>query len=162
MGPIRRAPSPSRAWRNHNSSTTSDWRNQLWFGDNLDVLQKFDREVVDLTYLDPPFNSNANYNVLFEEKSGRKSESQTIAFKDTWDWGDEAQDAMDRIMTGGRAPQKLKDLMEALSKFLSKDNTASKTPMMAYLVMMAERLVELHRVLKPTGSLYPATTSSWC
>lgn len=134
-----------------------NWKNQLWFGDNLEVLQskEFDREpFVDLIYLDPPFNSNANYNVLFEEKSGAKSESQTVAFKDTWEWGVEAQTAMDRIMTGGRAPQKLKDLIEALSKFLSKDNTASKTPMMAYLVMMAERLVELHRVLKPTGSLY--------
>lgn len=130
-------------------------RNQLWHGDNLEVLQRHIEDAsVDLIYLDPPFNSKADYNVLFEEKAGRKSDSQTVAFKDTWEWGEEAADAMDRIMTGGRAPRKLRDLIEALGKFLGRDDAASKTPMMAYLVMMAERLVELHRVLKPTGSLY--------
>jgi len=124
-----------------------DWKNRLYFGDNLDILR---REVpdasVDLIYLDPPFNSNATYNVLFKEKSGEESAAQITAFEDTWQWGLESEAVYKEIVTAG--PRKLADLMQALLAFLGRND------MMAYLVMMAIRLVELYRVLKPTGSIY--------
>jgi site-specific DNA-methyltransferase (adenine-specific) len=124
------------------------WKNQLYFGDNLDILRSGRIPVgsVDLIYLDPPFNSNATYNILFAEKSGEKSAAQITAFEDTWQWGKEAMAAYDDVMHGDRP--KLKDLLQALRAFLGQND------MMAYLTMMAVRLVELHRVLKPTGSLY--------
>ncbi|MGD1155412.1 MAG: DNA methyltransferase [Terriglobia bacterium] len=124
-----------------------DWKNKLYFGDNLDILR---REVpdasVDLIYLDPPFNSNATYNVLFKEKTGEESAAQITAFEDTWQWSVEAEAVYKEIVTSG--PRKLADLMQALLAFLGRND------MMAYLVMMAIRLVELHRVLKPTGGIY--------
>ena len=124
------------------------WKNQLYFGDNLDILQgqHIPAGSVDLIYLDPPFNSNATYNVLFAEKSGEKSAAQITAFEDTWQWGQEAEGAYHDVVTLG--PRKLSDLIQALRSFLGQNN------MMAYLTMMAVRLVELHRVLKPTGSIY--------
>jgi len=124
------------------------WKNQLYFGDNLEILrgQHIPAGSVDLIYLDPPFNSNATYNVLFAEKSGEKSAAQITAFEDTWQWGQEAMAAYDDAMKLG--PRKLADLLQALRAFLGQNN------MMAYLTMMAVRLVELHRVLKPTGSIY--------
>ncbi len=124
------------------------WKNQLYFGDNLDILRSGRIAVgsVDLIYLDPPFNSNATYNVLFAEKTGEKSAAQITAFEDTWHWGAEAAAAYDDVMKYG--PGKLADLLQALRAFLGQND------MMAYLTMMAVRLVELHRVLKPTGSLY--------
>ena len=124
------------------------WKNQLYFGDNLDILrrQHIPAGSVDLIYLDPPFNSNATYNVLFAEKSGAKSAAQITAFEDTWQWGTEAEAAYrDAVQLG---PRKLADLLQALRAFLGTNN------LMAYLTMMAVRLVELHRVLKPTGSIY--------
>ncbi len=124
-----------------------DWQNRLYFGDNLDILR---REVpdasVDLIYLDPPFNSNATYNVLFKEKSGEESAAQITAFEDTWQWGLEPEALYKEIVTSGT--RKLADLMQALLAFLGRND------LMAYLIMMAIRLVELHRVLKPTGSIY--------
>jgi site-specific DNA-methyltransferase (adenine-specific) len=124
------------------------WKNQLFFGDNLEILRSGRIPVgsVDLIYLDPPFNSNATYNVLFAEKSGEKSAAQITAFEDTWHWGEGAAAAYDDIMK--YAPANLRDLLQALWAFLGQND------MMAYLTMMAVRLVELHRVLKPTGSLY--------
>jgi site-specific DNA-methyltransferase (adenine-specific) len=124
------------------------WKNQLFFGDNLEILRSGRIPVgsVDLIYLDPPFNSNATYNILFAEKSGEKSAAQITAFEDTWQWGTEAMAAYDDVMKIG-APR-LADLLQALRAFLGQND------MMAYLTMMAVRLVELHRVLKPTGSLY--------
>lgn len=124
------------------------WKNQLFFGDNLEILRSGRIPVgsVDLIYLDPPFNSNATYNILFAEKSGEKSAAQITAFEDTWHWGKEAMAAYDDAMKIG-APR-LADLLQALRAFLGQND------MMAYLTMMAVRLVELHRVLKPTGSLY--------
>jgi site-specific DNA-methyltransferase (adenine-specific) len=124
------------------------WKNQLYFGDNLEILRsgRIPVSSVDLIYLDPPFNSNATYNVLFAEKSGEKSAAQITAFEDTWHWGEEAAAAYDDIMK--YAPAKMRDLLQALRAFLGQND------MMAYLTMMAVRLVELHRVLKPTGSLY--------
>jgi site-specific DNA-methyltransferase (adenine-specific) len=124
------------------------WKNQLFFGDNLDILRsgRIPVESVDLIYLDPPFNSNASYNILFAEKGGEKSAAQITAFEDTWHWGAEAAAAYDDVVRGDRP--KLGDLLQALRSFLGQND------MMAYLTMMAVRLTELHRVLKPTGSLY--------
>lgn len=124
-----------------------DWKNKLFFGDNLHVLREHVAdESVDLIYLDPPFNSNANYNVLFAEANGSKSSAQITAFDDTWHWGIDVEGAYHDVVTGG--PKKVSDLMQAYRQFLGTND------MMAYLTMMAPRLVELHRVLKPTGSLY--------
>jgi len=124
-----------------------DWKNMLYFGDNLPILrQHVANESVDLIYLDPPFNSKATYNVLFKETSGEQSAAQITAFEDTWHWGLESESAYHEVVTSG--PKKLADLLQALRAFLGQND------MMAYLTMMAIRLVELHRVLKPTGSIY--------
>ncbi|MGO8789600.1 MAG: DNA methyltransferase [Terriglobia bacterium] len=128
-------------------SPAMDWKNKLYFGDNLNILRDCVADAsIDLIYLDPPFNSNANYNVLFKEKSGEESAAQITAFEDTWQWSLEAEAVYKEIVTSG--PRKLADLMQALLAFLGRND------MMAYLVMMAIRLVELHRVLKLTGSIY--------
>ena len=127
--------------------TEAGWQNKLYFGDNLDILRKhIADESVDLIYLDPPFNSNATYNILFEEKSGEKSAAQITAFEDTWHWGLESEKAYHEVIT--RGPGKLPALLDALRSFLGAND------MMAYICMMAIRLAELKRVLKPTGSIY--------
>ncbi len=124
-----------------------DWTNQLYFGDNLSVLREhIPDESVDLIYLDPPFNSNATYNVLFEEKSGEDSAAQITAFDDTWHWDLVSEAAFREVVTQG--PPQLADILQAMRSFLGQND------MMAYLTMMAQRLDELHRVLKPTGSIY--------
>ena len=121
--------------------------NKLYFGDNLDILrQHVADESVDLIYLDPPFNSNATYNVLFREKSGEQSAAQITAFDDTWHWGLESESAYHDVVKDG--PKALADLLQAMRSFLGQND------MMAYLTMMAQRMVELHRVLKPIGSIY--------
>lgn len=121
--------------------------NHLYYGDNLEVLRAHIRdESVDLVYLDPPFNSNATYNVLFRGPSGDSSQAQIEAFEDTWHWNNAAERAFDEVMQG-RNPD-VAEMLRAMRSFL-KDND-----MMAYLTHMAVRLVELHRVLKPTGSIY--------
>ncbi len=125
----------------------TDWTNQLYFGDNLSVLREhIPDESVDLIYLDPPFNSNATYNVLFEEKSGEDSAAQITAFDDTWHWDLGSEAAYRDVVTDG--PERLASLLQAMRAFLGQND------MMAYLTMMAQRLAELHRVLKPTGSIY--------
>ena len=123
--------------------------NRLLFGDNLKWLRDakiFPDASVDLVYLDPPFNSNADYNVLFREASGEASQAQFHAFTDTWNWADAAQTFAEFVDTCPNTT--VVEMVEALHQFLK------NSPMMAYLAMMAPRLVELHRVLKPTGSLY--------
>lgn len=121
--------------------------NHLYYGDNLEVLRDSIRdESVDLIYLDPPFNSNATYNVLFRGPSGDQSQAQIEAFEDTWHWNNAAEKAYDEVMFGRNSD--VADMLRAMRSFL-KDND-----MMAYLTHMAVRLVELHRVLKPTGSIY--------
>ena len=122
-------------------------QNTLFYGDNLDILQKhMDDATVDLVYLDPPFNSNRDYNVLFKESSGAESPAQIKAFGDTWKWANAARDWED-FPTLCPNPR-VQDLMDGFIKMLGRNDVT------AYLVMMAPRLYHLHRVLKPTGSLY--------
>lgn len=120
--------------------------NRLYYGDNLDVLREhIPDESVDLIYLDPPFNSNANYNVLFKSPKGEHSEAQITAFEDTWHWTRESARTLEQLKFKHGELAELLDLM--VRQFGHND-------LSAYLVMMAVRLVELHRVLKVTGSLY--------
>jgi DNA modification methylase len=120
--------------------------NLLYYGDNLDVLRRHVADAsVDLVYLDPPFNSNASYNVLFAERDGTQAASQIKAFEDTWRWDEGAARAFQEVVeAGGRVSQ----AMQAFRTFLG------DTDMLAYLAMMAPRLVEVRRVLKPTGSIW--------
>jgi len=121
--------------------------NTLFYGDNLNILREYILdESIDLIYLDPPFNSNRNYNVLFKDESGIDSEAQITAFEDTWHWNQAAQEAYDHLVT--QSPDHISTMIGALHTAIGTNQ------MMAYLVMMAIRLVELHRVLKSTGSLY--------
>ena len=121
--------------------------NTLFYGDNLDILREYlIDECVDLIYLDPPFNSSRNYNVLFKDEHGTDSEAQIVAFEDTWHWTTSTEHTYFNLITHG--PDNLAVIMTALRKSIGTNQ------MMAYLVMMAIRLVELHRVLKSTGSLY--------
>jgi site-specific DNA-methyltransferase (adenine-specific) len=121
--------------------------NRLYYGDNLDILREhIPDESVDLIYLDPPFNSQQSYNVLFASPKGQPSEAQITAFEDTWHWGEQAARELNEIVHSGHTDTV--EVMLALQRVLKEND------MLAYLVMMANRLIELHRVLKPTGSLY--------
>ncbi len=121
--------------------------NQLYYGDNLNILRThIPDESVDLIYIDPPFNSNQAYNVIFSEADGSSSQAQIQAFEDTWRWGEATEEAYHELI--GTAPHLLVETIKSFRGFLTETN------LMAYLVMMALRLVELHRVLKPTGSFY--------
>ena len=121
--------------------------NHLYYGDNLYVLREHVAdESIDLIYLDPPFNSQANYNVLFRSPKGEQSKAQIEAFEDTWTWNSSAEQAFDEVMTSGNTDAA--EMLRAMRAFLKEND------MMAYLTMMAVRLLELHRVLKQTGGLY--------
>jgi len=127
--------------------------NVLYYGDNLDILRRYiPAESVDLVYLDPPFNSNRTYSAIFADESGRKSDAQIHAFEDSWHWGPTPEAHLDYLKNStlhqGAVPVGVSQLLAALEFGIG------KTPMLAYLVEMAVRLIELHRVLKPTGSLY--------
>ena len=122
--------------------------NTLYYGDNLPILRGYFPDAsVDLIYLDPPFNSNRSYNVLFKDESGRDSEAQITAFEDSWHWGRGTEDLYHELL--GSAPDRVARVLSALIESLGRTNQIC-----AYLVMMAARLIELHRVLKPTGSIY--------
>uniref|UniRef100_UPI004056C43C DNA methyltransferase n=1 Tax=Candidatus Electronema sp. TaxID=2698783 RepID=UPI004056C43C len=134
---------------NNKNDLGKKMKNRLYYGDNLKILQEYiPTESVDLIYLDPPFNSNRSYNVLFKDESGRDSEAQLTAFEDTWHWDMAAAEIYKEIVTSTSTPTNVKMMIGALREFIGTN------PMMAYLVMMTARLLELHRVLKPTGSLY--------
>lgn len=121
--------------------------NQLYYGDNLTVLREsVATESVDLIYLDPPFNSQATYNLLFKSPAGVGSQAQIEAFEDTWHWGHEAEEAFDQVMRSGNTDAA--DMLRAMRSFLG-DND-----MMAYLAMMTPRMIELRRALKLTGNLF--------
>lgn len=121
--------------------------NALYYGDNLAVLRdSIATESVDLIYLDPPFNSQATYNVLFRAPSGDRSQAQIEAFEDTWHWNASAELAFDEVMQGPNSDAAI--MLRAMRAALGEND------MMAYLAMMAVRLIELYRVLRPKGSLY--------
>ncbi|MDD9955623.1 MAG: DNA methyltransferase [Anaerolineaceae bacterium] len=139
--------------------------NTLFYGDNLTLLRDrayFPDASVDLIYLDPPFNSNRSYNVLFRDESGRDSDAQITAFEDSWHWGRGTEDLYTDLVTGASrfaargtsADERLVRLLTALVGGQDETGLLGRNQMSAYLVMMAARLAELHRVLKPTGSLY--------
>lgn len=122
-------------------------KNILYYGDNLSVLREHIVDnSIDLIYLDPPFNSKATYNILYSEKNGTASVAQIKAFEDTWHWDRKAEETYKEIVE--KSPKKVADLIRVFRSFLGSND------MMAYLVMMAIRLVELQRVLKDTGSIY--------
>ena len=115
-------------------------------GDNLDEMRKFPDECIDLIATDPPFNSKRDYFVPYRDEHGQEPDTLVRAFTDTWIWGEAAEEAYSHLLVevGGQ----ISDTIQGLRQFLN------ETPMMAYLVMMAIRLVEMHRILKSTGSLY--------
>lgn len=120
--------------------------NALYYGDNLDVLRRYVAdESVDLVYLDPPFNSGRNYNVLFQKQDGDRSPAQIKVFEDTWRWDQTANKAYWEVEKAGGRPAQT---MKAFREFLGTSD------ILAYLAMMAPRLIELQRVLKPTGGIY--------
>jgi DNA modification methylase len=137
---------PRSAPAEASARNTSGMANRLYYGDNLDVLRrgKIRDESVDLIYLDPPFNSQREYNVIFKEKTGAEAVSQQQAFIDSWDWS-QAADTYDELLKAGGP---LTNIMTALHAVFGPSN------FLAYLSMMAARLVSLHRVLKPKGSIY--------
>lgn len=121
--------------------------NTLYYGDNLPILRdQVPTASVDLVYLDPPFNSSRSYNVLFRDEAGRAADAQLTAFEDTWHWNSKTAELYFDLVT--RGGDRLATMIGALYEAIGTNQ------MMAYLVMMAARLQELHRVLKPTGSLY--------
>ena len=124
--------------------------NVLYYGDNLEILRKYIPDSsIDLIYLDPPFNSKATYNVLYKEPSGKSSQAQIEAFEDTWQWNLESERVLQEIAASAIATAETKEFISVLPNFVGQ-----KTPMRAYLTMMAIRLIELRRVLKDTGSIY--------
>lgn len=123
--------------------------NTLYYGDNLEILRNYiPDESVDLIYLDPPFNSNRNYNILFKDESGIHSSAQIAAFEDTWHWDIKTESIYQELVTSQQIPSQVSSMISALRGFIGTNQ------MMAYLTNMTIRLVELHRVLKSTGSLY--------
>ena len=129
--------------------TTPTHTNKLHFGDNLPIMREhIPDESVDLIYLDPPFNSNATYNVLFREHDSSESAAQIQAFDDTWHWSNRGRMGLSAEVVTEGPKRKLADMLQAMRQFLGQND------MMAYLTMMAPRMVELHRILKPTGSIY--------
>lgn len=119
--------------------------NRLFYGDNLHVLREHvASESVDLIYLDPPFNSARDYNVIFREKSGADSPAQIKAFSDSWSWTETAYHDFQETCYNA-------SLIALMRGFV---DTLGRNDLTAYLVMMSARIVELHRVLKPTGSIY--------
>lgn len=121
--------------------------NTLFFGDCLNIIpDQLAADSVDLIYLDPPFNSNRDYNLLFKTPKGHAVDAQISAFDDTWHWGPQAESEFDQILH--QANTEATEVMQSLRRFLREND------LLAYLTMMASRLLELHRVLKSTGSLY--------
>lgn len=120
--------------------------NILYFGDNLEIMRRYvPDETIDLVYADPPFKSNQNYNVLFQEKDGSRAASQIRAFEDTWSWDSEDEAVYADLVTAGG---KVADALQSFRQLIG------PCDMLSYLVMMAPRLMECRRILKKTGSMY--------
>jgi DNA modification methylase len=121
--------------------------NKLFFGDNLGVMRDhIASESVDLVYLDPPFNSKRDYNLIFRSPKGQQSDAQITAFEDSWQWGPQAEHEYAEVLRQSNTDAA--EVLRSLRQFLREND------MMAYLTMMTNRILELHRVLKPSGSLY--------
>ena len=121
--------------------------NTLYYGDNLNILRRYVRdETVDLVYLDPPFNSKRDYNLLFKTPTGHESDAQVTAFVDSWHWGEQAEGEFAEVLH--QSNTQVAEMMRAFRAFLGENDV------MAYLTMMANRLLELRRVMKPTASIY--------
>ena len=128
-------------------ASSDNVKNTLFFGNNLAILRNhIGNESVDLVYLDPPFKSNQDYNILFREQDGTRAAAQIKAFDDTWEWNTASAEAFQDIVDRGG---NVSLVMQAFRTAMGGGND-----MLAYLSMMAPRLVELHRVLKPEGSIY--------
>ena len=140
-------PTPSQPQANPKPQPSQPQANPkptLYYGDNLTILRNhINAESVDLIYLDPPFNSKVNYNVIFKGKGNVDAPAQIQAFTDTWTWTSESEITYSQLMN-----TKIGGIIGGLRDVVGAND------LMAYLVMMAIRLLELHRVLKPTGSLY--------
>ena len=119
-------------------------------GDNLEEMRRFPDDCIDLIATDPPFNSKRNYFVPYRDQHGQEPDTLIRAFTDTWTWGEAAEDAYQQLLVeeGGQ----IGNTIQGLRQFLN------ETPMMAYLVMMAVRIVEMHRILKPLG-VYTSTAT---
>jgi DNA modification methylase len=134
-------------------SDSNSSKNRLYYGDNLDVLRnKIASESVDLCYIDPPFNSKRNYFQIYNNQGG-EDRAQAQAFVDTWEWGDEAVDGLAWItdvdnLNNGKLTEQTVELIKGLEKVLKRGS------LLAYLIHMTLRIVEIHRVLRPTGSFY--------
>ncbi len=125
----------------------STWRRDLHFGDCLNVLrEQLPAQAVDLVYLDPPFNSSRNYNLLFKAPDGLPAQAQITAFEDAWQWTEQAEQEYDGLLS--QPNTQVAEMINAMLGFLGRND------MMAYLVMLATRLLPMHRALKNTGSLY--------
>ena len=123
--------------------------NTLYFGDNLNILREaIADESVDLIYLDPPFNSKRDYNLLFKTPKGHASDAQITAFEDSWSWGPQAEREYEEILHQSNTDAA--EMIQSLRRFLHEND------MMAYLVMMCNRLLELHRVLETDGQFVSA------
>src|SRR6266516_1140227 len=130
--------------KNHNNNG-----NKLYYGDNLDVLRnKIRDETVDLCYIDPPFNSKRTYNQIYNNV-GTEDRAQAQAFIDTWTWDDRAIAGYSEILAN--AEGRFQPQTVALIKGL---HAVVQGSLLAYLVSMALRITEIHRVLKTTGSFY--------
>jgi DNA modification methylase len=119
---------------------------QLFYGDNLEILrQHITNDSIDLIYLDPPFNSKRGYNLLFKTPKGHESDAQVTAFEDTWHWGEQAEKEFAELLHQSNTD--VAEMIQSLRRFLKESDV------MAYLTMMANRLLEMRRVLKPQGIL---------
>lgn len=127
-----------------------NWKNKLFFGDNLEIMQKYiPDEIIDLVYLDPPFNSKKDYNVIFKEPDNpRGAPAQIKAFEDTWHWTIESEETLQKIAEHSLTKPQLIDLLNGFVKALGKNDAT------AYLVMLTIRLLEIYRIMRPTASIY--------
>ena len=117
---------------------------RLYFGDNLDIMQALNDEIADLIYLDPPFNSNANYNMIFKSPDGLAPPSQIVAFDDTWEWTEESSKTYDKLLESGT---EIASLIRGLKDVIGINS------MLAYITMMTIRLIEMRRLLKKNGNI---------